>query len=234
MEACVGAHHLSRRLIALGHDARLMPAKYVKPFLKGHKNDYCDAEATAEAVQRPTMRFVATKTVEQLDLQALHRVRARLVRERTATVNEVRAFLLDRGIAVAKGIQRLRKALPDILARHMGLLLPRMIRIIEALAADWRRLDDRIEEISNEIADLAQKDAPCKRLMTVPGIGPLISSATVGTIGSGDMFSKSRDFGAWLGILNRPPAFAFSSCTVRVKPLGGSHLASASASRKAR
>ena len=102
MEACVGAHHLSRRLIALGHDARLMPAKYVKAFLKGHKNDYRDAEAIAEAVQRPTMRFVATKTVEQLDLQALHRVRARLVSERTATVNEIRAFLLERGIAVAQ------------------------------------------------------------------------------------------------------------------------------------
>jgi hypothetical protein len=138
MPAClIGMEaYLSRRLIALGHDARLMPAKYVKPFLKGHKNDYRDAEANAEAVQRPTMRFVATKTVEQLDLQALHRVRARLVRERTATVNEVRAFLLERGIAVAKGIQRLRKALPEILARHAGLLLPRMIRIIEA----WPRI----------------------------------------------------------------------------------------------
>src|SRR3974390_1996618 len=140
MEACAGAHHLSRKLIALGHDARLMPAKYVKPFLKGHKNDYRDAEAIAEAVQRPTMRFVATKTVEQLDLQALHRVRARLVSERTASVNEIRAFLLDRGIAVAKGIHHLRKALPDILVKHADFLLPRMIWIIEALVADWRQL----------------------------------------------------------------------------------------------
>jgi transposase len=123
-EACVGAHHLSRRLIALGHDARLMPTKYVKAFLKGNKNDYRDAEAIAEAVQRPTMRFVATKTAEQLDLQALHRVRARLVSERTATVNEIRSFLLDRGIAVAQGIQRLRRALPDILAMQTGALPP--------------------------------------------------------------------------------------------------------------
>ena len=132
MEACAGSHHVSRKLIALGHDARLMPAKYVKPFLKGHKNDYRDAEATAEAVQRPTMRFVATKTEEQLDLQALHRVRARLVAERTATVNEIRAFLLERGIAVAQGIQRLRRALPDVLAKSTDALSPRMIRIIEA------------------------------------------------------------------------------------------------------
>ena len=224
MEACVGSHHLSRRLIALGHDARLMPAKYVKPFLKGHKNDYRDAEANAEAVQRPTMRFVATKTVEQLDLQALHRMRARLVRERTATVNEVRAFLLERGIAVAKGIQRLRKALPEILARHAGLLLPRMIRIIEALAADWRRLDDRIEEISNEIEDLAQKDAPCKRLMTIPGIGPLISSATVATIGGGDMFSKGRDFGAWLGIVPKQLSTGGRTILGRISKRGNTYL----------
>jgi hypothetical protein len=173
MEACVGTHHLSRRLIALGHDARLMPAKYVKPFVKSNKNDFRDAEAIAEAVQRPTMRFVATKTAEQLDLQALRRVRSRLIGERTATVNEIRAFLLDRGIAVATGIQRLRKALPDILATHTDVLSPLMTRAIIGLATDWRRLDQRIEEVSSEITALASKDAGCGRLMTVPGIGPL-------------------------------------------------------------
>jgi len=224
MEACAGAHHLSRRLIALGHDARLMPAKYVKPYRKGHKNDYRDAEANAEAVQRPTMRFVATKTVEQLDLQALHRVRSRLVRERTAAVNEIRAFLLDRGIAVAQGIQRLRKALPDILAQHTDLLLPRIIRIIEALAADWRRLDERIEEIAYEIEDLAQKDAPCKRLMTIPGVGPLISSATVATIGGGDMFAKGRDFGAWLGMVPKQLSTGGRTILGRISKRGNSYL----------
>jgi transposase len=224
MEACAGAHHLSRRLIALGHDARLMPAKYVKAFLKGNKNDYRDAEAIAEAVQRPTMRFVATKTAEQLDLQGLHRVRARLVGERTATVNEIRAFLLDRGIAVAKGIQRLRQALPDILAKNAGLLLPRMIRIIEALATDWRRLDDRIGEASGEIEELARKDAPCKRLMTIPGIGPLISSATVATIGGGDMFAKGRDFGAWLGIVPQQMSTGGRTILGKISKRGNKYL----------
>ena len=100
MEACVGAHHLSRRLHSLGHDARLMPAKYVKPYRKGQKNDFRDAEAIAEAVQRPTMKFVATKTADQLDPQALHRVRERLVSQRTGIINQIRAFLLERGIAV--------------------------------------------------------------------------------------------------------------------------------------
>src|ERR1019366_1241732 len=100
MEACVGAHHLSRKLNSLGHDARLMPAKYVRPYSKGQKNDFRDAEAIAEAVQRPTMKFVATKTADQLDLQALHRVRERFVSQRTGIINQIRAFLLERGIAV--------------------------------------------------------------------------------------------------------------------------------------
>ena len=117
MEACVGAHHLSRKLKCLGHDARLMPAKYVRPYSKGQKNDFRDAEAIAEAVQRPTMRFVATKTVEQLDLQALHRVRERLVSQRTGLINQIRAFLLERGIAVRQGLRFLRAELPGILAR---------------------------------------------------------------------------------------------------------------------
>jgi transposase len=201
MEACVGAHHLSRRLKALGHDTRLMPAKYVKAFLKGNKNDFRDAEAIAEAVQRPTMRFVATKTAEQLDLQALHRVRSRLVSERTAIANEIRAFLLDRGIAVAKGLHRLRTALPGILATRTDVLAPRLLHLIEDLIGDWRRLDERIDNVSLEIETLAEQDGGCERLMTVPGIGPIISSATVAAIGTGDVFSKGRDFGAWLGLV---------------------------------
>ena len=118
MEACVGAHHLSRRLQMLGHDARLMPAKYVRPYSKGQKNDFRDAEAIAEAVQRPTMKFVATKTADQLDLQALHRVRDRLVGQRTGVINQIRAFLLERGIAVRQGLRFLRGELPRILATH--------------------------------------------------------------------------------------------------------------------
>ena len=145
MEACVGAHHLSRKLKALGHDARLMPAKYVRPYSKGQKNDFRDAEAIAEAVQRPTMKFVATKTADQLDLQALHRVRERLVSQRTGIINQIRAFLLERGIAVRQGQRFLRAELPRILATPPDVLSPRMVRLIEGLASDWRRLDERIE-----------------------------------------------------------------------------------------
>src|SRR6516162_7739290 len=201
MEACVGAHHLSRRLHSLGHDARLMPAKYVKPYRKGQKNDFRDAEAIAEAVQCPTMKFVATKTVDQLDLQALHRVRERLVSQRTGIINQIRAFLLERGIAVRQGLRFLRLELPGILATRADALSPRMMHVLEDLSGDWRRLDTRIEGLTSEIEALARQDQHCERLMTVPGVGPIISSAMVAAIGTGDVFSKGRDFGAWLGLV---------------------------------
>ncbi len=175
MEACVGAHHLSRKLKAFGHDARLMPAKYVRPYSKGQKNDFRDAEAIAEAVQRPTMKFVATKTADQLDLQALHRVRERLVSQRTGIINQIRAFLLERGVAVRQGLRFLRAELPRILAAPPDVLSPRMVRVIEGLAEDWHRLDERVDHLSGEITALARQDVGCERLMSVPGIGPIIS-----------------------------------------------------------
>src|SRR6201993_1627550 len=162
MEACVGAHHLSRKLEAFGHDARLMPARYVRPYSKGQKNDFRDAEAIAEAVQRPTMKFWATKTAEQLDLQAMHRVRERLVSQRTGIINQIRAFLLERGIAVRQGLRFLRAELPRILATPRDVLSPRMVHVIEDLAGDWRRLDERIEALSSEIEILACRDAGCE------------------------------------------------------------------------
>src|SRR4051812_48474754 len=138
MEACAGAHHIGRQLQALGHDVRLIPAQYVKPFLKGHKNDYRDAEAIAEAVQRPTM---AIKTPEQMDLLALHRVRSRLVSQRTGVTNQIRGFLLERGITVRQGLAPLRHALPSILGAPSEALSPRMVRLVADLAEDWRQLD---------------------------------------------------------------------------------------------
>jgi transposase len=181
----------------------LMPATYVRPYSKGQKNDFRDAEAIAEAVQRPTMKFVAPKTADQLDLQALHRVRERLVSQRTGIINQIRAFLLERGIAVRQGQRFLRAELPCILATPPDVLSPRMARVIEGLAGDWRRLDERVECLSSEIEAIARQDSGCKRLMSVPGIGPIISSAMVAAIGTGDAFAKGRDFAAWLGLVPR-------------------------------
>jgi len=147
------------------------------------------------------MKFVATKTADQLDLQALHRVRQRLVSQRTGIINQIRAFLLERGIAVRQGLHFLRAELPGILANCTDVLSPRMLRVIEDLAGDWRRLDERIESLSAEITRVVEQDPACQRLMTVPGIGPIISSAMVAAIGTGAVFAKGRDFGAWLGLV---------------------------------
>jgi transposase len=224
MEACVGAHHLSRRLNSLGHDARLMPAKYVRPYSKGQKNDFRDAEAIAEAVQRPTMKFVATKTADQLDLQALHRVRERLVSQRTGIINQIRAFLLERGIAVRQGVRFLRAGLPGILATPPDVLSPRMAQLIEGLAGDWRWLDARIEGLSSEIEALARQDSGCERLMSVPGIGPIISSAMVAAIGAGDTFSRGRDFAAWLGLVPRQMSTGDRTILGKISKRGNRYL----------
>jgi transposase len=224
MEACVGAHHLSRKLQALGHDARLMPAKYVRPYSKGQKNDFRDAEAIAEAVQRPTMKYVVTKTVEQLDLQALNRVRKRLVSQRTGIINQIRAFLLERGVAVRQGLRFLRAELPRILATPPDVLSPRIVRLISDLAEDWRRLDDRIDQLSSEIAVLARQDAGCERLMGVPGIGPIISSAMVAAIGTGDAFSKGRDFAAWLGLVPKQMSTGDRTILGKISKRGNRYL----------
>ena len=202
LEAGVGAHHLGRTLKERGHDVRLMPAPYVRAYLKGHKNDFRDAEAAAEAVQRPTMKFVALKSVEQLDLQALHRVRERLVSQRTGVINQIRAFALERDIPVRQGSAALRAELRLILAAS-DKLSPRIMEIIRGLAEDWRYLDGRINALSSDIKAIAKRSAECKRLMTVPGVGPIISTAMVAAIGAGDIFAKGRDFGAWLGLVPR-------------------------------
>lgn len=201
MEACAGAHHVGRQLAALGHDVRLIPAKYVKPFLKGHKNDYRDAEAIAEAVQRPTMRFVPLKSTEQLDLQSLHRVRSRLVGQRTAVINQIRGFLLEHGITIRQGPAGLRQALPSILAQRTDELSPLLLHLVQDLSTDWRRLDERIDDVTTQIELLSKQDETCKRLMGMPGVGPVIASAMVAAIGDGSAFVKGRDFAAWLGLV---------------------------------
>jgi transposase len=201
-----------------------MPAKYVRPYSKGQKNDFRDAEAIAEAVQRPTIKFVATKTAEQLDLQALHRVRARLVSQRTGIINQIRAFLLERGVAVRQGLRFLRAELPRILTTPPDVLAPRMVCVIEGLAEDWRRLDERIGHLSDEIAALAQQDAGCARLVSVPGIGPIISSAMVAAIGNGDAFSKGRDFAAWLGLVPKQISTGDRTILGKVSKRGNRYL----------
>src|SRR5437899_1383832 len=201
IDAGMASHHVARELVALGHEVKQVPPAYSKPFRQGHKNDFRDAHAVAEAVERPSTRCVPIKTDGQLDLQALHRVRSRLIGNRTAVINQIRGFLLEHGIPVRQGHHFLRKQLPLILATRTDVLSPRMIRIIGDLMADWKYLDERIERVTDEIEALAHADEGCQQLITVPGIGPIISSAMVAAIGNGAAFCKGRDFAAWLGLV---------------------------------
>src|SRR6267143_4225388 len=203
MEACSGSHFLGRTLRDKGHDVRLMPAQYVKPYVKTNKSDYIDAEAIAEAVQRPTMRFVPIKTEDQLDLQALHRVRDRLVSRRTAVINQIRAFLLERGITFRRGRKYLQQRMPLILGDAEQNLSPLLRQLLDQLWQEWKVLASQIEAISGQIERIAQQDAVCQRLQQIPGVGPLVATATVAAIGNGSAFVKGRDFAAWLGLVPR-------------------------------
>ena len=152
IEAGMATHCVARELIALGHDVKQVPPVYAKPFRQGHKNDFRDAHAIAEAVQRPSTRFVPVKTDDQLDLQALHRVRSRLISERTAVINQIRGFLLEHGIPVRQGLRFLRQQLPDILARaYRRAVIPYHPGLLRISVDDWRRLDQRIEHVTEEI-----------------------------------------------------------------------------------
>ena len=201
MEACSGSHFLGRALREQGHDVKLIPAQFVKPFVKSNKNDFIDAEAIDEAVERENMRFVAIKTDDQLDLQALHRVRDRLMTRRTALINQIRAFLLERGIVFAKSPIRLREALPEVLENVNENLTPRMRNLVAMLWSEWKDLELQIVEMNDEVERIASSDDACRRLRQIPGIGPLVATAIVASIGNGAAFRKGREFAAWLGLL---------------------------------
>jgi transposase len=203
MEACCGAHHLGRQLAAQGHPVRLMSPEYVRPYVKAQKNDDRDAEAIAEAATRPTMRFVAIKTEAQLDMQILHRARDRLIGERTALINQLRAILLERGITVSQGRRKLESELPVILADGAGQLSSRIRQLISDLREEWQALDARIKAFDREFVARARADESTRRLTTVPGIGSINATALVAAVGDGKAFSCARDMAAWLGLVPR-------------------------------
>jgi transposase len=181
MEACCGAHHLGRLFAAQGHTVRLMSPEYVRPYVKAQKNDDRDAEGIAEAATRPTMRFVEMKTEAQLDMQTLHRSRERLVGERTALINQLRAILLERGIVVPQGKRKFE-------------------RYLVAMLDD---LDRRIAAFDAEFARWAKENEDARRLTTIPGVGVTISTALIAAIGKAETFEHARDLAAWLGLVPR-------------------------------
>ncbi len=194
MEACPGSQWLARKLRTMGHTVRIVPAKFVKPYVKSNKNDLIDAEAIAEAVSRPTMRFVEVRSPEQVDLQALHRVRDRLVAQRTRVICQMRAFCLEYGIAMHQGAGRFKADLPRVLADEANDLTPAMRRLLTRLSEDVRALEARIAEVTAEIEDIAAADDTTRRLMTIPGIGPL---AATGLLAAAGRQHSSARRGTW-------------------------------------
>jgi transposase len=182
LEACSGAHFLGRALRAQGHDVKLIPAQFVKPFVKSNKNDFIDAEAIAEAVERKNMRFVPIKTDDQLDLQAIHRVRDRLISRRTAVINQLRAFLLERGMVFAKTPAKLRAAMADVLENADADLTPQMRNLISMLWDEWKMVEQQITALTDDLERIADADAGCVRIRKIPGIGPVVATAIVAGI----------------------------------------------------
>ncbi len=201
MEACGGSHFLGRALREQGHDVRLMPAQYVKPYVKTNKNDFIDAEACSEAVTRPTMRFVPIKTDEQLDLQSLHRVREGWMVRRTAVINQIRGMLLERGITVPKGRRHIEESLPVILEDPDNKLSGALRVLLRELRLEMQYLHGQIGECDKLMVRIAGELEDCSRLLAVPGIGPTIATATIAAIGNGAAFKKGRGFAAWLGVV---------------------------------
>ena len=183
-----------------------MSPEYVRPYVKAQKNDERDAEAIAEAATRPTMRLVELKSEAQLDLQLLHRARTRLVGQRTALINQLRALLLERGIIVAQGPRRLEQHLALLLDGEGApppALSPRTCQLVADMRAEWRELDRRIAALTAEFVAQARQDGAARRLATIPGIGALNATALVAAIGTGETFGRARDLAAWLGLVPR-------------------------------
>lgn len=204
MEACGSAHYWARELSALGHEVRLISPQFVKPYVKGNKNDANDAEAICEAISRPGMRFVATKNVEQQAMQSVHRVRSRVVRARTALVNEIRGLLAEFGIVIGRtGVSAVRSALPDVLEDGENGLPGSLRELLGGLYEELQAADARVRTLDAQLKAHGEVDERVKRLQQLGGVGPVVASALVAGIGDGRQFKSGRDLSAWLGIVPR-------------------------------
>jgi transposase len=201
IEACASSHHWSRELQAFGHTVRLMPPAYVKPYVKRQKNDATDAEAICEAVTRPNMRFVPTKTVEQQSCLMLHRARHLFIRQQTAVINSIRAYLAEFGIVAPvgrRGVEQLLEVVADTADRR----LPDVARTcLAALGGQLRALKAQILEFDKRIIAWHRSNATSKRLDAIPGVGPALATALVASIADPGAFRSGRDFSAWVGLV---------------------------------
>lgn len=200
MEACGGAHYWARRFEAIGRRTRILPGHFVKPYVKSNKNDELDAEAICEAASRPQMRFVSTRSEEQQDVQNLHRIRERLVKQRTALSNEIRGLLLEYGVVLPRGISVVRGKLAGVLEEHREAHSQLWQETFRELYDEFCALDHRISSYDKRLKLLAHENPVCKRLMQIPGVGELAATAIVAAVGNAKEFKNGRQFAAWLGL----------------------------------
>ena len=203
MEACCGAHYWGRRFRDLGLEVRLIHARFVRPYVKSAKNDARDAEAICEAALRPHMRFVPIKSPEQLDIQALHRVREQLVRWRTALINQTRGLLAEHGIVLPQGAWRLRTDVVAVLDDPASELTALAAELFRGLLDQLRGLEVRIATLDHRIVQLCRASEMCRRLAALPGVGPIIATALVASVGDARQFRCGRDLAAWIGLVPR-------------------------------
>ena len=203
LEACAAAHYWARELTKLGHEVRLMPPQYVRAYVKTNKHDAADAEACCEAVTRPGMRFVPVKGEDQQSLLMLHRVREQLLKQRTATINALRAHLAEFGIVAAQRQMGLRELLAVVADPEDRRVPPLARELLQVLAHHRRGLEERTAELDRRLVEAARGDAACTRLAAVPGIGPVIATALVATVGDGKAFTSGRHLAAWAGLVPR-------------------------------
>ena len=200
MEACGGAHHWARQLQALGFTVKLIAPQFVKPYVKSNKNDARDAEAICEAMSRPGMRFVPVKTVAQQDIQAVHRIRSELIRQRTAKANQIRGLVAEYGLVAPQRLAAVRIALPVWLEASEQGLSAAFKELLAGLQQDLQGLDDRVADLDRKIAQIGRCDETVARLQTIPGIGPITASALVAAVGDARIFRNGRQLAAWLGL----------------------------------
>ena len=224
IEACGSAHYWGRELQKLGHDVRLMAVQLIKPYRTKQKNDRNDAEAICEAVSRPQMRFVPIKTVEQQAVLTVHRARELLVSERTAVANQMRGLLMEYGIVIPAGLQRLRRALPGILSTADD-TLPTLARmVVTGLHTRLQEVDERIADYDRQIVQLARQNEAAKRLMQLEGVGPITATAVVATVGDAKAFHHGRQFAAWLGLVPKQFSTGGKSVLGRITKRGNVYL----------
>jgi transposase len=224
MEACGGAHYWARRLREQGHEVKLMAPQFVKPYVKSNKNDMRDAEAIAEAVTRPSMRFVLVKDVAQQDIQALHRVRERLVTARTALINEMRGLLAEYGIVLPHGVAKFRQAFVSTLEAEQTKLTPLGQELLHKLFDELGKLDAELAYYQEKLEALAHTHPVCQRLQTIPGIGPLTATALIAAVSDARVFKNGRQFAAWLGLVPKQYSTGGQTRLLGISKRGDSYI----------